>query len=61
MNPSDTRQNLISYHLTKHGVMDASRLYESDLTPRGPDGLFRPAELDELVLALNAVRETAVA
>src|SRR5262249_13800603 len=38
--------DLIVDHLTEHGVMEAARLYESpftDLTPRGPDGLFAPA------------------
>ncbi len=56
--------NLIVNHLTEHGVMDASRLYESpftDLSPRGPDGLFKASELDELVRAIDAVRATAVA
>jgi type I restriction enzyme R subunit len=44
--------NLIVNHLTEHGAMEPDRLYESpftDLTPRGPDGLFQPAELDELM------------
>ena len=31
------------------------------LTPRGPDGLFKSAELDEPVLALDAVRSAALA
>lgn len=56
--------NLVVDHLTEHGVMDAARLYESpftDVTPRGPDGLFRPAELDELVRRLDAVRASALA
>jgi type I restriction enzyme R subunit len=56
--------NLIVDHLTEHGVMKLARLYESpftDLTPRGPDGLFKPAEMEELVRALEAVRATAVA
>jgi type I restriction enzyme R subunit len=46
-------------HLTEHGVMEPARLYESpftDLTPRGPDGLFKSVELDELMRALEAVR-----
>jgi type I restriction enzyme R subunit len=56
--------NLIVDHLTEHGVMDAARLYESpftDLSPRGPDDLFKPAELDELVRSLDAVRAAALA
>ncbi len=54
--------NLIVDHLTEHGVVQAARLYESpftDLTPRGPDGLFGPAEMDELLRALDAVRAAA--
>ena len=56
--------NLIVDHLTEHGAMEPARLYESpftDLTPRGPDGLFKSVELDELMRALEAVRATAVA
>ena len=56
--------NLIVNHLTEHGVMEAAMLYESpftDLTPRGPDGLFTSAQVDELVGVLNGVRETALA
>ena len=56
--------NLVIDHLTEHGVMPAARLYESpftDVTPRGPDDLFQPAEIDELLQALEAVRATAVA
>jgi type I restriction enzyme R subunit len=56
--------NLIVNHLTQHGVMEAARLYESpftDITPHGPDGLFKPAEIDELVRVLDAVRVTALA
>ncbi len=56
--------NLIVNHLTEHGVMEAARLYESpftDLTPRGPDGLFSSAQVDALVAVLQAVRATAIA
>jgi len=56
--------NLIVDHLTEHGVVDAARLYESpftDLTPRGPDGLFEASDLDELMRTLQDVRATAVA
>jgi len=51
-------------HLTENGVMDASMLYEStftDLTPRGPDGLFKTEEADQLVAILHEVQATAMA
>jgi type I restriction enzyme R subunit len=56
--------NLIVDHLTEHGVMDAAMLYESpftDLTPRGPDGLFSSAQVDELLAVIERVRQTAIA
>lgn len=56
--------NLVVDHLTEHGIVEPSALYESpftDLTPRGPDGLFSSAQLDELMHALEAVRVTAKA
>jgi type I restriction enzyme R subunit len=56
--------NLIVNHLTEHGVVEPRVLYESpftDLTPHGPEGLFAPASVDELIAALEAVRRTALA
>jgi type I restriction enzyme R subunit len=56
--------NLIVDHLTEHGVMGAALLYESpftDLTPRGPDGLFTSSQLDELLAVLDQVRASALA
>lgn len=56
--------NLVVDHLTEHGVMEPARLYESpfiDLSPHGPDALFKPGELDDLLRALEAVRATALA
>ncbi len=55
--------NLIVNHLTEHGVMEASLLYESpftDLTPHGPDGLFSSAQVDELMGVLKRVRAMAI-
>lgn len=56
--------NLIVDHLTEHGRVDAGRLYESpftDLNPRGPDALFAPADLEDLIGTLDAVRANAAA
>lgn len=56
--------NLVLDHLSEHGLVEPSRLYESpftDVTPHGPDGLFDGAEVDELLRSLNAVRASAVA
>ncbi len=39
-------------HLTEHGVMEATLLYESpftDITAQGPDGLFSSPQMDELI------------
>jgi type I restriction enzyme R subunit len=44
--------------------MEAARLYESpftDLTPRGPEGLFSDREVDALLSVLTSVRANALA
>ncbi|HAL28718.1 MAG TPA: restriction endonuclease subunit R [Chloroflexi bacterium] len=54
--------NLVVNYLTEHGVMDAALLYEApftDIAPRGPEGLFSPPQVDELIGALDRVRRTA--
>lgn len=56
--------NLIIERLTEYGVMEASALYESpftDLSPKGPDGLFTSVQVDELVVALDRIRSAAIA
>lgn len=56
--------NLILDRLTEHGVVEAARLYESpftDLTPRGTEALFEPADLDALLRALEALKVSAIA
>jgi type I restriction enzyme R subunit len=56
--------NLVVDYLTEHGVMDASALYESpftDISPRGPEGVFSPGQVDHLVSVLAEIRERAAA
>jgi len=56
--------NLIINHLTEHGTIDTTLLYESpftDLTPQGPDGLFTSAQMDELIATLEQITATALA
>jgi len=51
-------------HLTERGVMTVEALYTSpctDVSPKGPDGLFQPEEVDDLVDILHQVRASAVA
>lgn len=51
-------------HLTEHGVMEASLLYESpftDINPQGPEGVFTSVQVDELVSLLNEIRQRAAA
>jgi type I restriction enzyme R subunit len=56
--------NLIIDHLTEPGSMDAGLLYTSpytDINPLGVDGVFRPAEVEELLVVLENIRKSAVA
>ncbi len=56
--------NLIIDHLTHHGVMEASLLYESpftDINAQGPEGVFSPTQVDTLVLVLEQIHAAAAA
>ncbi len=56
--------DLIIADLTERGVMDPRRLYESpftDLDDQGINGLFPLAEVKQLVLLLDNVRDRAIA
>lgn len=56
--------NLVINHLTEHGVMEASALYESpftDIAPQGPDGIFSSAEVDQVISVLASVSASAAA
>jgi type I restriction enzyme, R subunit len=56
--------NLIVDHLTEHGVMDTAQLYQSpftDVTPRGPEGLFSSSQVEELIGVLERIRRAASA
>lgn len=56
--------NLIVQYLTENGVMDAARLYESpftDISQQGPDALFLPIRVTEMVQVLEQIRERAAA
>lgn len=56
--------NLVVDYLTEHGVMEPSVLYESpftDMSPRGPEGMFSRAQVEHLVAVLAEIRERAAA
>ena len=54
--------NLIVDHLTEHGAIKAEMLYESpftDITPQGPEGLFSPQQMNDLMALLSQIRDRA--
>jgi type I restriction enzyme, R subunit len=56
--------NLVVNQLTERGVVNPAALYASpftDLTARGPEGLFKTDEVNQLVHVLEGVRATALA
>ena len=55
---------LVVQELTRNGVMDAGRLFESpftDVNAQGPLGVFPPAKVTQIVQVLDGIRERAVA
>src|SRR5436190_46510 len=56
--------NLIVDHLTEHGTMDPARLYDTpftNLSSRGPEGLFSQDQVQTLVKRLRDIRDKAAA
>jgi type I restriction enzyme R subunit len=56
--------NLIVDQLTEHGVMKPELLYESpftDVNARGPEGVFEPDKVGELIAVLQQVQRRAEA
>lgn len=56
--------DLIVQYLTENGVMDPAHLYKSpftDISQRGPEALFLPVRLTDMVKVLNEIRQRAVA
>jgi type I restriction enzyme R subunit len=54
--------DLIVQYLTENGVMDAARLYESpftDISQQGPEALFLPVRVTEMVRVLEEIRARA--
>jgi type I restriction enzyme R subunit len=54
--------DLIVNHLTEHGYVDASRLYESpftDISPKGVEGVFPSDRVGELLGILTEIRQHA--
>lgn len=56
--------DMIVDHLTQNGIMDAGLLYDhpfTDITDKGPTGLFTHSEISQLVSLLDEVTTRAVA
>jgi type I restriction enzyme, R subunit len=56
--------NLIIDHLTYHGIMEASLLYESpfiDINAQGPEGVFSSGQVDDLVAILDQIYANSAA
>ena len=55
--------DLVVQYLTENGVMEPERLYESpfiDINDKGPEAIFLPAKVAEMVQVLEEIRERAV-
>jgi type I restriction enzyme R subunit len=55
--------DLVVQYLTENGVMEPARLYESpfiDINDKGPEAIFLPAKVTEMVRVLEEIRERAV-
>ncbi|MFZ5491926.1 MAG: DEAD/DEAH box helicase family protein [Pseudomonadota bacterium] len=56
--------DMVVDHLTEHGVLEAARLYESpftDISARGPDGVFESAQVDALLAVIEQMHRNACA
>ena len=56
--------NLIIDYLSNFGMIDAAKLYESpftDVTVKGPEGLFGSRQIEELLKAIESIKATAIA
>ncbi|MBP3980992.1 DEAD/DEAH box helicase family protein [Acidovorax sp. JG5] len=56
--------DLVVQYLTENGLMEPARLYESpftDINDKGPEAIFLPAKVTEMVRVLDEIRERAVA
>ncbi|MBA2430594.1 MAG: restriction endonuclease subunit R, partial [Chthoniobacterales bacterium] len=56
--------DMIIDHLTERGIVPVEALYTSpytDVSPKGPDGLFKTREVDRIADVLDEVRSRAVA